>query len=178
MFICIFIYMRHKKLYQHVCCKKCCAWRSYAVPLLPFPLATVLTEEEREAVEYPRSTAGQAGGSFPLRLPLRRRESEGTPVLWFRRVDSRAVVSGGVVGVVVAAPWWNKGAGGFSPSRRCLWRLRRAAGFVCSRIPRSGERWLSGRGRRGGGSDLVLELLSPVLVFAMVRSAPASRWRC
>jgi hypothetical protein len=138
----------------------------------------VLGEEKRETFESPRSTAGQAGASFPLRLSLRWQESEGTPVLWFWCVDSRAVISGGAVGVVVAAPWWNKGAGGSSPSRRCLWRFRRAAGFVCSQIPRSGKRWFSGRGRRGEGGDLVLELLSPVLVFAMVRSAPASRWRC
>lgn len=67
--------------------------------------------------------------------------------------------------MVVAASWWNKGAGGSSPSRRCLWRFRRAAR-------------LSAQGRRGEGGDLALEFLSPVLAFVMVRSAPASRWRC
>ena len=57
-------------------------------------------EAKREKLRFPRLAAGQAAGPFPLRRPLRRRESVGTADLCRRHVNSRVVGPAG--GEVVA----------------------------------------------------------------------------
>ena len=70
-------------------------WKKLFVPRSgqssPYPLAT--SEAIRRRPSLPHFAAGQAGGSLPLRLPLRRRESGGTPVLRLRLVRCRLGVS-------------------------------------------------------------------------------------
>ena len=71
--------------------------------LLPFSSATV--KGEREATVFSPFSAGEAVGSFPLRLPLRRRrEGGGTPVLRSGAVDRvGSWVSGGGVWMAAAS---------------------------------------------------------------------------
>ncbi|KAK1663495.1 hypothetical protein QYE76_051654 [Lolium multiflorum] len=57
---------------------------------------------EQEDPSFPRPSAGRTAGSFPLRLPFRRRESGGTADLCARRVDSRGSLSSGGAVVVEA----------------------------------------------------------------------------
>ena len=138
--------------------------------------ATVLTGE-REANLVPRSAAGQAGLSFPLRSSPRRRESGGDSFLCLRCVHSRVGLPRGAVGVVAAVSMWNKCAAASSPLRRGpRWLSRRAVGGVFSQICRSGEFRCSGRGCRGGSDDLAMELLSSRFVSVMVRLAPTLLW--
>ena len=70
---------------------------------LPYPFLSCDLEAKREQVSSPRSAAGEAGSSSPLRLPLRRREGRGTPVLRPWCVQSRGRVSAG--GAVEEEAW-------------------------------------------------------------------------
>ena len=78
---------------------------------------------------------------------------------------------------MLAAVWWNNGAGApLPPWRRLLRRSRRAAGCWCSGIRGSVELFCSKGGLRGGGDDRLVEVLSLVPVFALVRLLLALSW--
>ena len=82
----------------------------------------------RGRARVPLSAAGRGGGSLPLRLPLRRRESGGTrlPRPWC--VEGRRSVSRGAGVWGSAAARWSFCVGAWSPSRR---RLEASASSGC-----------------------------------------------
>ena len=121
---------------------------------------------------------GRIVGRLPLRLPLWRRMGGGAVDLCRRLVNSRVRFPFVAGWVVVAAAMWFVVASASSPSRRCpLGRSCEAAGVWCPQIRRSVGFRCSGRGRRGVGGGLSLELLFPVLVFVSVRWLLALLWR-
>jgi hypothetical protein len=98
----------------------------------------------------------------------RRRPAAGggeVPVL-LRRVDISFLSSGGVKSVVVSPECWNN----CSP-------LCPRSGDAGELVGEGVELWCSGRGRRGEGGDLRLELLSPVPSFVNTGWALASLLR-